>query len=213
MKYILFDLDGTLTDPKEGITNSVAYALEYFGIHTENKDALCKFIGPPLKNSFMNFYGFDSEQGDIAVAKYREYFAPNGKFENSVYKGIPQLLQKLKDSGYKLAVATSKPQIYSIDILKHFDLYKYFDFVSGSELDGRRCDKAEVIKYALDNLKIDSKDAVMIGDREYDMIGAAKNNVKAIGVTYGYGSKEELLEKGAYSIAENVEDIFDLIKD
>lgn len=209
--YIFFDLDGTLTDPKEGITNSVAYSLEYFGIHTENNDTLCKFIGPPLKYSYMTFCNFDSDKADIAVTKYREYFAPKGLYENKVYKGIPELLQKLKDKGFKLVVATSKPYVYSVKILKHFDLYKYFDFVSGSELDGRRTNKAEVIKYALDNLNISAADVIMIGDREHDIIGAVKNGVKAIGVLYGYGSREEFEKAGADYIVENVEGIWDII--
>lgn len=211
IKYIFFDLDGTLTDPKEGITNSVAYSLEYFGIYIENKDTLCKFIGPPLKHSYMSFYGFDSEKADLAVAKYREYFAPKGLFENRVYEGIPELLQSLKNKGYKLAVATSKPYVYSVPILKHFDLYKYFDFVSGSELDGRRTDKSEVIKYALDNLNLKNDEVVMIGDREHDIIGAVKNEIKSIGVLWGYGGRDEFEKSGADYIADNISDILQLV--
>ncbi len=211
INYVFFDLDGTLTDPKEGITNSVAYSLEYFGIHTEDNDNLCKFIGPPLKHSYMTFYNFDSDKADIAVKKYREYFAPKGLYENKVYKDIPQLLQKLKYKGFKLAVATSKPYVYAVEILNHFDLHKYFDFVSGSELDGRRTNKADVIKYALDNLNISADNAIMIGDREHDIIGAAKNGVKSIGVLYGYGSREEFEKSGTVHIAENVKDIWNII--
>lgn len=210
-KYIFFDLDGTLTDPKEGITNSVAYSLEYFGIHIENKDNLCCFIGPPLKHSYMTFYGFDSVKADLAVEKYREYFAPKGIYENKVYSGIDKLLQALRSKGFKLVVATSKPYIYSVEILKHFDLYKYFDFVSGSELDGRRTNKAEVIKYALDRLDIKGGDVIMIGDREHDIIGARKNNIKSIGVLYGYGSREEFEKAGADYIAENTDDILKIV--
>ncbi len=212
IKYIFFDLDGTLTDPKEGITNSVAYSLEYFGIYTKNKDNLCKFIGPPLKQSYERFYGFDSDKADLAVEKYREYFGPKGLYENKVYDGIPELLQSLVNKGYKLVLATSKPRVYAVKILKHFDLYKYFDFVSGSELDGRRTDKSEVIKYAIDSLNVSNDEVIMIGDREHDMIGAVKNNVKSIGVLWGYGNEDELKSAGADVIVSNVVYIDKLIK-
>ena len=165
-EYILFDLDGTLTDPKEGITKSVAYALESFGIHVEDLDSLCKFIGPPLKESFMVYYELDDAQGDQAVEKYRERFAVTGLFENKVYPGIREMLELLKEQGKTLLVATSKPSIYARQILEHFDLMKYFTFLSGSELDGTRVDKAEVITYALQENKIqDLSKVIMIGDR------------------------------------------------
>lgn len=138
-EYILFDLDGTLTDPKEGITKSVAYALEYFGIEVENLDSLCKFIGPPLKESFEKYFGID---GNIGVEKYRERFCETGLYENVEYEGIAELLSTLKDNGKTLMIATSKPHIYASKILEHFDLIKYFSFVSGSEMDGVRTDKA-----------------------------------------------------------------------
>ena len=211
IKYILFDLDGTLTDPMEGITNSVAYSLKCFGIETENKRELCKFIGPPLKFSYMNFYGFDSDKAEKAVGKYREYFAPKGKFENKVYDGIYELLDYLKNIGYRLAVATSKPYVYSVDILKHFNLYDYFDFVAASELDGRRTDKAEVIAYGLNNLGITSNDAIMIGDRKHDIIGAKKNNVKSIGVLWGYGGIEELKEAEAHYIVSDIKELKEIL--
>lgn len=212
MKYILFDLDGTLTDPKEGITHSVAYALESFGIHVEDTDQLCPFIGPPLLDSFMEFYGLSEAQAQEAIAKYRERFGPIGLFENQVYAGIPEMLGRLKAQGKHLIVATSKPTVYSAEILKHFGLYDYFEFVSGSELDGTRTDKAEVIAYALEHCGItDLGEAVMVGDRRHDIIGARKNGLESIGVLYGYGSREEFEAAGAGQIAKTVENLENLL--
>ncbi len=205
---ILFDLDGTLTDPKEGITKSVAYALEAFGIQVEDLDTLCKFIGPPLKESFMVYYGLSDSQGDEAVAKYRERFSVTGLFENKVYAGIREMLELLKEEGKTLIVATSKPAIYSRQILEHFDLMKYFTFLSGSELDGTRVDKAEVIAYALRENDIkDLSKVLMVGDREHDIIGANKNGIDSVGVIYGYGCREEFEENHATYVAESVEDL------
>lgn len=209
----LFDLDGTLTDPKTGITKSVAHALHSFGIETEDLDTLCKFIGPPLKESFMNYYGFTEEQGDLAVAKYREYFSVTGIFENAVYPGIPEGLAALKADGIRLIVATSKPAVYAKQILEHFGLLPYFEFVSGSELDGTRVKKSEVITYALQNAGItDLSAVVMVGDREHDIIGAREVGIDSIGVLYGYGSRKEFEQAGADFIAETVTEMFDAIK-
>lgn len=211
-EYILFDLDGTLTDPKEGITKSVAYALESFGIHVEDLDSLCKFIGPPLKESFMVYYELDDAQGDQAVEKYRERFAVTGLFENKVYPGIREMLEFLKEQGKTLLVATSKPSIYARQILEHFDLMKYFTFLSGSELDGTRVDKAEVITYALQENKIqDLSKVIMIGDREHDIIGANKNGIDSIGVLYGYGCREEFEKNQASYVAKQVEELKEIL--
>ena len=211
-EYILFDLDGTLTDPKEGITKSVAYALESFGIHVEDLDSLCKFIGPPLKESFMVYYELDDAQGDQAVEKYRERFAVTGLFENKVYPGIREMLELLKEQGKTLLVATSKPSIYARQILEHFDLMKYFTFLTGSELDGTRVDKAEVITYALQENKIqDLSKVIMIGDREHDIIGANKNGIDSIGVLYGYGCREEFEKNHASYVAKQVEELKEIL--
>ena len=211
-EYILFDLDGTLTDPKEGITKSVAYALESFGIHVEDLDSLCKFIGPPLKESFMVYYELDDAQGDQAVEKYRERFAVTGLFENKVYPGIREMLELLKEQGKTLLVATSKPSIYARQILEHFDLMKYFTFLSGSELDGTRVDKAEGITYALQENKIqDLSKVIMIGDREHDIIGANKNGIDSIGVLYGYGCREEFEKNHASYVAKQVEELKEIL--
>ncbi|WP_461809731.1 HAD family hydrolase [Faecalimonas sp.] len=207
-QYILFDLDGTLTDSQLGITTCVAYALEDFGIYTENLGELKKFIGPPLKESFMKYYNLTDEEGDKAVEKYRERFAMTGLYENEVYEGIPLLLEKLKTQGKTLLVATSKPTVYSEKILEHFGLNKYFRFVAGSELDGTRVNKAEVIQYALEKNDItDLKNVVMIGDKEHDMIGAKVCGVDSIGVLYGFGDRDELEKQGATYIAETVNDL------
>lgn len=207
-QYILFDLDGTLTDSQVGITTCVAYALEDFGIHTENLEKLKKFIGPPLKESFMKFYNLMDEEGDKAVEKYRERFSTIGLYENEVYEGIPLLLERLKNQGKTLLVATSKPTVYSEKILEHFGLNHYFLFVAGSELDGTRVNKEEVIQYALEENGItDLEKVVMIGDKEHDMIGAKVCGVDSIGVLYGFGDREELEQQEATYIAETVNDL------
>ncbi len=195
-KYILFDLDGTLTDPKVGICTCVQYALKEFGIEEPDLDKLEPFIGPPLKDSFMEFYGLSEEQAEAAIEKYRERFSVTGKFENQVYEGIPGLLKDLKVYGYQLAVASSKPECFVKDILNHFNIARHFDVVVGSELDGSRVDKAEVIQEALNRLfhykAINKKQIIMIGDRKFDIEGAREIEVSGVAVGYGYGSEEEL---------------------
>lgn len=197
---LLFDLDGTLTDPAQGITNSFIYALKYFGIEIPSYEKLCTYIGPPLPETFKIEYGFDEEKTKLAVKKYREYFTDKGLFENAVYPGIPEVLTELKKRGKNLLVATSKPEEYSIKILEHFNLAKYFDFICGCLMDETRSTKSEVIEYALQQVKIspENKNTVlMIGDRKHDIIGAKQNNIKSCGVLFGYGSEKELKEAGA----------------
>lgn len=209
-KYILFDLDGTLTDPKEGITKSVAYALKHFGIDVEDLDTLCKFIGPPLKDSFMHYYGLSEDDAHLAVEKYREYFEPCGMFQNKVYDGVENLLKELKTSGKEIVLATSKPGVYAQKILEHFHLDSYFSYVAGSELDGRRVKKGDVIAYALEKMNIkECSQAVMIGDREHDIIGAKEHGLSCIGVLYGYGSREEFERYGADCIVETVSELME----
>ncbi len=208
MENILFDLDGTLTDPKIGITKSVAYALEKFSIKVDDLDNLIKFIGPPLKNSFMEYYSFSENDAVTAIKYYREYFASKGLYENTVFDGIEELLIKLKARNKTLIVATSKPTIYAVKILEHFNLLNYFDFVAGSELDGTRSDKAQVIAHALSQKDIiDNDTTIMIGDRKHDIIGAQKNNVKSVGVLYGYGDLLELQNAKADYIVSNVHEL------
>ena len=211
-QYILFDLDGTLTDPAEGITTAFQFALSYFGIEVQDKRELYRVIGPPLIDSFMQFYGFDEKEAELAVHKYREYFSEKGIFENQVYPGIPELLKKLKEAGKTLMIATSKPTVFAKRILVHFDLDTYFDYVSGSGLDGSHAQKAEVIAICLKEMKVTSyEQAVMIGDRSYDIEGANEVGVDAIGVLYGYGSKEELSKAGAHWIAEDINELKKLL--
>jgi len=210
-KYIIFDLDGTITDPRVGITKSIDYALRYYGIKTENLDSLCKYIGPPLLNLFQEDYGFSEEQAKIAILKYREYFKITGIYENVVYSGIEEMMKNLQDKQKKLMIATSKPTEFAIRILEYFNLRQYFDFVAGSEMDGSRSEKADVIKYVIEENEIsDISEAIMIGDRKHDIIGAKKTGIDSVGVLYGYGSKEELMQAGADYLIENVEDINDL---
>ena len=210
--YVLFDLDGTLTDPELGITNCVMYALEKFGIKVEDRKSLRPFIGPPLMYSFQEFYGLSEEESKQAVVYYRERFPTKGLYENEVYEGVVEMLQALKAQGKKVVLATSKPEIYAIEILKHFKLMEYFDYVAGATLDGSRGEKADVITYALQMSGItDVSKAVMVGDRNYDVLGAKENGLDSIGVLYGFGDYEELTQAGATYIAENVGDILKYI--
>lgn len=201
---VLFDLDGTLTDPGEGITNSVAYALESFGIAAEDKTSLYPFIGPPLAESFAQFYGFGPEQVQQAVAQYREYFSRKGMYENVPYPGIHQALEELKQAGVRLSIATSKPLEFALPILRRFDLAHYFEHIGAADLAGRRSQKGQVIAYVLDQAGISDKSrAIMAGDRRYDALGARENGVDCAGVLYGYGSRQELLEAGVAALIES----------
>ena len=210
-KYLLFDLDGTLTDPGAGITACVRYALQAFGIEETDQAKLEKFIGPPLQDSFMNFYGFDDEQANAAVAKYRERFQDTGIFENEVYEGIPKMLRTLQSKGFFLAVASSKPQVFVERIMDHFDLRKYFKVIVGSELDGTRGSKEEVVQEALNQLfaykPIQKGQVYMIGDRSFDVEGARAQGIESVGVTYGYGGMEELKAAKADYIVRSVEEL------
>lgn len=211
MDYILFDLDGTVTNSQNGIKNSVEYALKYFNIEVEDRDDLNKYIGPPLRQSFMKYAGLSEEEAGIGMIKYREYYEPYGIFENELYEGITDVFNELKRKNKKIILATSKPWIYAEIILEHFDIKKYFDFVAGSELNGVRTDKSEVIKFAVNRFNIDTDRAIMIGDRKHDIIGGTKNQLKTIGVLYGFGSKAELENAGACYIAKDVKNINDFI--
>lgn len=210
--YILFDLDGTLTDPGIGITNSVMYALKKFNIDVPDRTALFKFIGPPLKSSFKEFYGFTDDRAELAVTYYREYFRKQGMLENVVYDGIPELLAYLKENGKTLIVATSKPEAFTLEILRHFSLLQYFDFVSGATMDDTRNKKADIIRYALETCNItDKSSAVMIGDRKHDIIGAKENGLDSIGVLFGYGDRKELSDAGATFIAATAAEVGKLV--
>lgn len=207
-KYVLFDLDGTLTDSQEGIMNSIEYALDSFGIQVEDRAVLRPWLGPPLVDSLMKYHGFDREQALKGVEKYREYFDVKGIFENRVYDGMEALLSGLQAEGYILMTATSKPEVAAKRITDHFGLTKYFTFVGGASLDDSRVHKGGVIRYVLETNQIQDRSAVMmVGDRENDIMGAKQNGLESIGVLYGYGSRDELEAAGADHIAKTVEDI------
>ena len=207
-EYILFDLDGTLTDSALGITNSAMYSLEKCGIEVSNRSELYKFIGPPLWDSFEKYYGFSKEEANTAVEFYREYYRDKGIFENLVYDEIEDLLKTLKANNKVLIVATSKSEVFAKQILEHFDIAKYFTYIAGSNLDGTRVKKGEVIKYALKSCNIfDLSKAIMVGDREHDIIGAKEAGINSIGVLFGYGDRNELDKAGADFIVNTVEDI------
>lgn len=214
MEYstILFDLDGTLTESAPGIVNSVAYALDKFGIEVQDKADLLCFVGPPLKDSFQNYYGLDEVQAVQAVAYYREYYSAKGLFENRVFDGIQEMLLVLKSAGKQLLVATSKPEFFSEQILKRFGIAPYFNFIAGATMDETRTAKSEVIAYALEQIPdVDKKEIVMVGDRHHDIEGAIANGLDSIGVTFGYGSREELTQAGATYIADSVEELLKLL--
>ena len=200
MDAIYFDLDGTLTDPKPGITRSIQYALQKLDHPTmPTEDELTWCIGPPLRASFVRLLGAETS-ADLAVSYYRERFSDIGLYENGVYDGIGDVLTTLCASGHRLFVATSKPHVFAERIIDHFGLRDHFERVFGSELDGTRVDKSHLLEYALKEASVDPAKTLMIGDRSHDMVGAVNNGMKGIGVLYGYGSREELLEAGAHHV-------------
>lgn len=209
---ILFDLDGTLSDPKIGITKSVQYALAKIGIDELDLDRLDCFIGPPLQDSFMEYYNFDEEKTKKAIDFYRERFKDKGLFENDLYSSIPLLLKSLKELQFTLVVATSKPTVFAEEILQHFNIKQYFDLVVGSNLDGTRTAKTEIIQYIIDAYDHQTLDNfIMIGDRKHDIIGANNTGIDSIGVTYGYGSFEELRHANPTHIVNSVDQLKDIL--
>ncbi len=217
-KYILFDLDGTLTDPYEGITRSVAYALAHFGIHAE-PEQLTSFIGPPLYDQFIAYAGFDHDTALLAIEKYRERFRDIGIFENRVLDGVPELLASLQKDGYVLALASSKPEVFCNRILEKFDLARYFTVVCGAELDGRRNKKAEVIEETLARLAriyprenfADRAHCLMIGDRIHDVEGACACRMDCVGVTFGYAPAGELENSAAIAVISDWKELMELL--
>lgn len=207
-KYILLDLDGTVTDSMEGITKSIQYALKHFGIEVDDLNQLRKFVGPPLKESLMEFCHFNEAQAEEGIRKYRERFADIGIYENAVYPGIESLLQELNAAGKQVMLATGKPAYYAEKILDYFHLSPYFKFVGGSGLDGSLSHKDEVIRHVLESNDIhDLSQVVMVGDRKHDIHGARQVGIDSIGVLYGYGDKEELIEAGAELMISSVEEL------
>lgn len=210
-RYILFDLDGTLTESGEGIINSVIYALKKKGITVEDRSMLLPFVGPPLVDSLERYFNMSREDAMASVEDYREYFNERGWKENRVYDGIPEALAKLKGAGKYLIVATSKPEVFAKRILEYFELAQYFDLIVGSTLDGSVNTKGQVIALALERMKelnhgeeVSKEDIVMVGDREYDVNGAKENGLPCLGVLYGYGNEAELRAAGAKELCPEV---------
>ena len=208
-KAILFDLDGTLTDSGEGIINCASLALRHYGIPVPDRETMRVFVGPPLRDTFYKF-GVPEDKLDEAVEIYRSRYIPIGKFENTPYPGIHDLLAKLKSEGHKLYVATSKPEQMSMDILNKFELAQYFDLLAGATLDGSRDSKADVIAYLLQQTGSDLE-TVMVGDTVYDIVGAAAHSMPAIGVSWGYGNVTEMENAGAKAIAHTMDALHDLL--
>jgi phosphoglycolate phosphatase len=212
IQYILIDLDGTITDSQEGITKGIQYALGKMGINIEDLNSLRKHIGPPLRDSFMEYGNFDKEKLEEVIGHYREYYGGKGIFENEVYAGMKEMFEKLSSAGKKLIVATSKPEAFAKKIIEHFDLAKYFTSICGSTMDGSREKKDDVIRYTLEKNHITELDqVVMVGDRFYDITGAKENGIASVGVLYGFGNRKELEEAGAGQIAETVKDLEDIL--
>lgn len=216
--YILFDLDGTLTDPKLGITSSVQYALRALGIEEPSLDKLEPFIGPPLADSFREFYGLDEGQIETAIAKYRERFNDRGIYENEIYPGIAEMLAALKASGKKLSIASSKPTRFVERILDYFDIRTYFDVIIGSNMDGTRSKKEEVVEEALRQMlpsemtPAEKKAAVaMVGDRRFDIEGAREHGITSVGVAFGYAPEGELEQAGADYIVDTVNALLEVL--
>ena len=211
MKYkvVLFDLDGTLTDPQEGICKSINHAISFFGAEEKPLNQLTKYIGPPLLGSLAELVG--KENAEEALVRYRERFSVIGLYENQIYAGVKETLEFLYTNGYILCTASSKPQVFVEKILKHFDIDKYFTIIGGASLDGRLNEKEDVIADVLGRLKADKKDIVMVGDTRFDLIGAEKMGLDAIGVTYGFGSKEELSVYPHIALIDNFSHIVNLL--
>lgn len=208
--YILFDFDGTVFDTAEGITKCVQYALNKMGIEAELSELMC-FAGPPLVEMFAQKYGMDTEQAKKATELYRERYKPIGWKECKPFEGMHELMLKLKKEGKKLAIATSKPQHLAEQILDAYNMLDDFDIICGAEFDGTRSQKWEVIEYVLNKFGITAAEAVMVGDRKYDVIGAKKCGLDCVGVRFGYAEEGELEEHGVVYVAENTEDLFEYL--
>ena len=211
-QYILFDLDGTLTDSSEGITKSVQYALDKMGIHEPDLKPLERFIGPPLYDEFRRSYDFDDAEAKQAIDFYRERFGVVGWKENLLYDGIPELLKALTEAGKTLSTASSKPAFFVDKIVKYFNIEQYFAVVSGATLDGSIGTKTQVVQQALERLNVqDRSQAVLIGDRLHDAEGARACGIDCIGVTFGFGSREELESAGANHVVDRVDELLPLL--
>ena len=209
-KTILFDLDGTLTDSGEGIINSVAMTLERYGLPVPDRQTLRVFVGPPLHETFQQF-GIPAEEADEAVEVFRSRYNTIGKFENTPYPGIRELLETLKSHGHRLFVATSKPEITALEVLEHFDMLKYFEIVCGATLDRSRIDKHDVISHLFSQTDT-TENVIMVGDTDFDVLGAAVHKIPTIGVSWGYGSVASMQKAGAIAIADNAQHLLKLLE-
>lgn len=214
--YILFDLDGTITEPFKGISGGIIHALNKSGVEVPDNSTLRKFIGPPLRDSFRDFCGFTAEQAEEATVYYREYYSVNGLVENDIMLGMDEALKTLNEQGYKLYVATSKPEKYAKIILDNLGLLSYFDIVAGASFDGSRDKKELVIEYLLEQIKekyeeFDMTQSIMVGDRYFDINGAKYFNMDSVGVTFGYGDYEELSQAGATYVVDTAQELVDII--
>lgn len=209
-KTVLFDLDGTLTDSGEGIINCAIPALEHFGLPIPSREELRVFVGPPLHETFQRF-GVPADKTEEAIRVYRSRYIPTGMFENTPYPGIESLLKALKQDGHTLYVATSKPEEMSVTILERFGLAPYFDRICGASTDTSRSTKDAVIAYLLEQSGT-KEDMVMVGDTKYDVLGAKAHGIPAIGVSWGYGSVEEMVQAGAMGIADTMEQLLDMLR-
>lgn len=214
-QYILFDLDGTISDPKVGICTSAQHALAKFGIDVPDIEVLTPFIGPPLRDSFRDFYGIKDEDMEKCISYYRERFSTVGLYENELYDGIEDMLKTLHNAGKRIAIASSKPRVFVIKIMEYFHIDKYFDVMMGSELNGTRENKSEVIAECFRLLfgsdKPDLSKCVMVGDRRFDVEGAKAMNIPSIAVSYGYGPREELEAAAPDYIADSVSDLTEIL--
>ena len=208
-KAIFFDLDGTLTDSGEGIMNCAALALEHFGLPVPDREQMRVFVGPPLDQTFIKF-GVPADKTDEAIKVFRSRYTTVGKFENFPYPGVADMLQSLKEQGHRLFVATSKPEVMANEVLCHFDLDGYFEQIAGATLDGSRSHKADVITYLL-GLTGDVGQTLMVGDTAFDVIGAAAHGIPTIGVSWGYGTAEDMEKAGAIAIAQSMDELAELI--
>jgi len=213
LKHILFDLDGVISDNSDGITNGVKEVIKHFGLDVPPKSELLKFIGPPLHDAFTEYLGLSDTDVETAVKVYRKYYRDVGIFENVMYDGVPQMLGELQNRGYKLYLATSKPEEFARRICTRFGIDIYFTYIGGATFDGSRDKKADVMRYVMDEYDISPQEAVMIGDRHHDVYGARECNVDCIGVLYGFGSEDELMNAGAVHLASTPADIIKIINE